>query len=270
MTSIIGVGDNTVDTYIHLRTRFPGGNAVNVPVLAHRYGAETAAYLGYVGRDEFGAMILDSLRQEGLDVSRCREIENVPNGFSSVSVVDGDRVFGKSDSGTSKLIHLSEDDLAYIRTFDLVHTSVYSFLEDQISELKAASRLLSFDLSHRCDMEYLKTILPYTDIAFLSLSELSDDDRDRLMREMISYGVKLAVMTRGKEGSWVFDGTNLYHQDIKSVETLDSLGAGDAFAARFLVETAHGTPIPAAMELAAQSAAENCTHYGAYGYGKPY
>ena len=93
MTRILGVGDNTVDTYCHRRTKFPGGNAVNVAVLAHRYGAE-AAYLGYVGKDESGALILNSLRQEGLDVSRCKELEGIPTAYSRVSVVNGDRVFG--------------------------------------------------------------------------------------------------------------------------------------------------------------------------------
>ena len=269
MTRIIGVGDNTVDTYIHLCTTFPGGNAVNVAVLAHLYGAE-AAYLGYVGKDEAGMLILNSLRQEGLDVSHCKELEGIPTAYSSVSVVDGDRVFGKSDPGASQHIRLTEDDLAYIRTFDLVHTSVYSFLEGQLAPLKAASRLLSFDLSQRCDPEYLQTVLPYCDIAFLSLSAIANDERDRLMRKMISYGLKLVVMTRGKEGSWVYDGSTLYHQDILPVETVDSLGAGDAFAARFLIETARGISISVAMERAAQSAAENCTHYGAYGYGQPY
>ena len=269
MTRILGVGDNTVDTYIHRRTKFPGGNAVNVAVLAHRYGAE-AAYLGYVGKDESGALILNSLRHEGLDVSRCKELEGIPTAYSSVSVVDGDRVFGKSDAGASQHIRLMDDDLAYIRNFDLVHTSVYSFLVKQLAELKAASRLLSFDLSDRCDQEYLQAVLPHCDITFLSLADINNDERDRLMCKMISLGPKLVVMTRGKEGSWVYDGITLYHQDILPVETIDSLGAGDAFAARFLVETARGVSIQAAMKLAAQSAAENCTHYGAYGYGQPY
>jgi fructoselysine 6-kinase len=259
MTRILGVGDNTVDTYCHRRTKFPGGNAVNVAVLAHRYGAE-AAYLGYVGKDESGALILNSLRQEGLDVSRCKELEGIPTAYSEVSVVDGDRVFGKSYAGATQ----------HIRTFDLVHTSIYSFLDEQLAELKAASRLLSFDLSERSDQKYLQAVLPHCDITFLSLSDITNDERDRLMRKMISLGPKLVVMTRGKEGSWVYDGITLYHQDILPVETIDSLGAGDAFAARFLVETARGVSIQAAMKLAAQSAAENCTHYGAYGYGQPY
>ncbi len=258
-----------MDTYIHLRKKFPGGNAVNVAALAHRNGAE-AAYLGFVGKDKAGELILNSLRQEGLDVSHCRELEDVPTAYCNVSVVDGDRIFGKTDFGACQLIRLSEDDLAYIRTFDLIHTSTYSFLEGQLAELKAASRLLSFDLSQRCEPEYLKTVLPHSDIAFLSLSGITNDKRDRLMHEMISFGLKLVVMTRGKEGSWVYNGSTLYHQDVLSVETLDSLGAGDAFAARFLFETTQGISIPVAMKRAAQSAAENCTHYGAYGYGQPY
>lgn len=269
MTSIIGVGDNTVDTYTHRRTKFPGGNAVNVAVLAHRYGAE-AAYLGCVGKDDAGSLILDSLRKEGLDVSRCRALDRHSTAYSSVSVVNGDRVFGKSDPGASQYIQLTDADLSYIQNFDLVHTSVYSFLEGQLAKLKEYSRLLSFDLSQRHDQKYLQTVLPYCDIVFLSLSDVSNDERDRLMSEMISLGPSLVVMTRGKEGSWVYDGSNLFHQGILPVETVDSLGAGDAFAARFLVETSNGVSIPHAMKLAAESAADNCTHYGAYGYGQTY
>ncbi|HWS23859.1 MAG TPA: PfkB family carbohydrate kinase [Anaerolineales bacterium] len=269
MARIIGVGDNTVDTYTHLRIKFPGGNAVNVPVLAQRYGAQ-GAYLGCVGKDAEGTMILNSLIKEGIDISHCRQLDELPTAFSTVNVVDGDRVFGKSDPGASQSIHLSDEDLEYIAGFDLVHTSVFSFIEGQLPELKAHSRMLSFDLSQRCDEEYLKAVLPYTDIAFLSLSGISDAERDQLMRKMISLGPKLVVMTRGKDGSWVYDGKQLYHQGILPVETVDSLGAGDAFAARFLVEILHQTVIPKAMELAALSAAENCTQYGAYGYGQNY
>lgn len=269
MLSIIGVGDNTVDTYIHRKTRFPGGNAVNVAVLAHRYGAR-AAYLGFVGNDEGGRQVLDSLRAEGLDISRCHILQNESTGFSTVNVIDGDRVFGDGVPGACKHLHLSPADLEYISGFDIVHTSVFSYLEPQMAELKAHSKLLCFDLSQRCDEPYLDQVLPHTDIALLSLADVADDERDSLMKKMMSYGLKLLVMTRGKQGSWIYDGAALYHQDIIPVETVDSLGAGDAFAARFLVEYASGVEIQRAMQLAAQSAAENCTHFGAYGYGKPY
>lgn len=266
MIRIIGVGDNTVDTYTHLREKFPGGNSVNVAVLAHRYGAE-AAYLGTVGNDDAGRLILGSLEKEGLDISKCVILDGVPTAFSTVTVIDGDRIFGESDSGASDRTKLTAQDFVYIQTFDVIHTSVYSNIESQLPELKKVSKVLSFDLSQRSDDPYLQKVVPYSDIVFLSLSGINDDDCEKLMSKIISLGAKLLVMTKGKEGSWVFDGEKLYHQGILPVETVDSLGAGDAFAARFLVEYLGGKPIAESMLLAAESAAQNCTHFGAYGYG---
>ena len=60
MVSLIGVGDNTVDTYLQTHTRYPGGNAVNVAVLAQRLGAR-AAYLGSLGDHARGKLIYDLL-----------------------------------------------------------------------------------------------------------------------------------------------------------------------------------------------------------------
>lgn len=269
MARLIGVGDNTVDTYQHLRMRFPGGNALNVAVLAHRYGHPTA-YLGWLGRDERGALILNALKQEGVDVSRCRVVADAPTAYSTVTLVDGDRVFGESDHGACALIKLDEDDFAYIRGFDLVHTSVYSHLENQIAALRKASRRLSFDFSQRLDAGYLEQILPHIDIAFFSLADIPSAQMGDLMRYAYDLGPTLIVMTRGKDGAWVFDGQNLFHQGVIPVEAVDTLGAGDAFAARFLVEYVDGAPIPVAMERAACSAAECCKYYGAFGYGQPY
>lgn len=269
MPRLIGVGDNTVDTYTHLRMRFPGGNALNVAVLAQRYGAQ-AAYLGWLGKDERGELILNALRQEGLDVSHCRVVEGASTAYSEVMLVDGDRVFGKSDHGVCTMFHLSDEDLAYIAEFDLTHTSIYSHVEPQIAELKRASRLLSFDFSQNLDEEYWRQTLPYVDIAFISLAEVPLDEMEQRIRQMHTFGAQLVVATRGAQGAWLFDGRQTYYQGVLPVQVVDTLGAGDAFAARLLVEYLKGTPLPTAMRLAAESAAQNCTYFGAFGYGQPY
>jgi fructoselysine 6-kinase len=269
MPRLIGVGDNTVDTYTHLRMRFPGGNALNVAVLAQRYGAQ-AAYLGWLGKDERGELILNALRQEGLDVSHCRVVEDAPTAYSEVMLVDGDRVFGKSDHGVCNLFHLTDEDLAYIANFDLAHTSVYSHVEPQITELKRASRLLSFDFSQNLDEAYWRQTLPYVDIAFISLAEVPLEELENRLRQMYAFGPQLIVATRGAQGAWLFDGRQIYHQGVLPVQVVDTLGAGDAFAARLLVEYLKGTPLSAAMRRAAESAAQNCTQYGAFGYGQAY
>ncbi len=175
-------------------------------------------------------------------------------------------MFGEANHGATHFIKLDEDDFAYISTFDLVHSSVYSYLENQIEDLKRASQRLSFDFSQNLDEDYLQKILPFVDIAFFSLADVGQEEMEGLMQKAIQTGPSLVVMTRGKDGSWVFDGEKLYHQGIIPVQAVDTLGAGDAFAARFLVEYMDGVPIQKAMEHAAESAAQNCTWYGAWAW----
>jgi fructoselysine 6-kinase len=269
MIRLIGVGDNTTDTYIHMKKMFPGGNALNVAVLAKRLGCE-AAYLGWVGKDERGELILSALNAEGVNTTHCRVIPGAPTSYDLVELIDGDRVFVKHDPGAAAMIHLENDDFDFIRGYDIVHTSIYSKIEAQLPKLKQASRKLSFDLSHYTDQAYLEKVLPYSDVALISLSNVPSTEWESLVRSMASMGPKLVVATCGMQGSKVFDGTRFYHQDIIPIELVDTLGAGDAFSACFLVENEQGTPIPLAMQRAAEYAAKNCTHYGAFGYGKSY
>jgi fructoselysine 6-kinase len=74
-------------------------------------------------------------------------------------------------------------------------------------------------------------------------------------------------VTQGRRGATVYDGQRIYRQPIVEAEVLDTLGAGDAFAARFLVEYLSGVSMPVALLEAARSAAETCGYYGAFGRG---
>ena len=58
MPRILGIGDNTIDTYVSAGLQLPGGNAVNVAALARRLGAE-ASYLGCWG-DDVGTLYVGS------------------------------------------------------------------------------------------------------------------------------------------------------------------------------------------------------------------
>jgi fructoselysine 6-kinase len=86
---------------------------------------------------------------------------------------------------------------------------------------------------------------------------------------MIAQGPDLVLVTQGRDGAMVYNRSRFYHQGIVDTQVVDTLGAGDAFAARFLVEHLGGTPLAAAMQAAAESAAETCGYYGAFGHGVP-
>lgn len=267
MVRVIGVGDNTVDQYLYLGMMFPGGNAVNVAVLAHRYG-HPASYLGWFGNDVYGQLLLRALEDEGIDISHCR-VTDGPNARGEVTVVEGDRVFGPATHGVTTQIDLTPDDLEYIGQHDLVHTSIYSHVERQLPELRRAASVLTFDFSSDWKREYLAECLPWVDIALLSYSERKCEAVEDLMRWIYAQGPRLVLLTQGKDGATAFDGKRFYHQGIVVTEVVDTLGAGDSFAARFLVEYLDGVVIQEAMGKAAESAAETCRHYGAFGHGIP-
>jgi len=266
MVCVIGVGDNTVDKYLHLGRMFPGGNAVNVAVLAHRYG-HPASYIGWLGNDMYGNLLLNALKTEGVDTSHCRVLE-AENAYCEVSLVDGERVFGTSSAGVCPQIALEEADLAFVREHDLTHTSIYSYIERDLPKLGEASDTLSFDFSQDWTRDYLAANLPHVDIAVLSYPDRPRSEVEGLMRWILGYGPRLVLVTQGGLGALVSNGKRVFHQGIIEADVVDTLGAGDSFAARFLTEYLEGTTIDEALFKAAQSAAETCGYYGAFGHGR--
>jgi fructoselysine 6-kinase len=262
---IVGVGDNTVDKYLHLGLMFPGGNAVNVPVLAHRYG-HPGSYIGCLGNDQLGDLILHALETEGIDISRCRILDG-PNAYCEVTVVDGERVFGDYTVGARNQLEITADDLCFIQTHDLTHTSIYSSIEANLPALQDSSSLLSFDFSQEWDRNYLSDHLPFVDIAILSYTDPDREKIEDLTHWIYSLGAELVLVTLGLYGAYAYDGAALIHQEPIETEALDSLGAGDAFAARFMVSYFEGKTMKEALGEAAQSASETCSYYGAFGYG---
>ena len=47
MVRVIGIGDNVCDKYEHLKTMFPGGQALNFSVYAKLLGADASYIWGY-------------------------------------------------------------------------------------------------------------------------------------------------------------------------------------------------------------------------------
>ena len=266
MASVIGVGDNTVDRYLHLGKMFPGGNAVNVPVLAHRRG-HPAAYLGWLAKDRLGMLVYDSLVEEGVDVSHCRLVAG-QNAFCNITQVDGDRVFGEYSEGVCGQISLDKQDFDFISGFDLVHTSVYSHINQYLKKLKSVSNCLSYDFSQEWDRFSLAETLPLVDIAFLSNPLENVNENRELMVWAASLGPRMIIITGGEKGALLYDGTQFYHQPVvKMKNIIDTLGAGDAFAACFMVDLIEGIDICVSLANAAEAAAEACTYYGAFGRG---
>ena len=269
MFSIIGIGDNVVDRYLHLNTMFPGGNAVNVPVLARKLGAR-AAYIGIIGTDAPGELVKRSLMAEGVDISRLQQAEG-ENGAADVDLVDNDRIFvgGNSSTSVAKKISLSPEDYEFAKSFDLIHTSIYSFVEEFLPQMHKTGVPVSFDYSDEYTEDYIKSTIRYVDYALFSGGDKSLESIKQLQRNVVSAGAKIVLVTRGSLGAIVYDGNDFYEEDVVQTKVVDTMGAGDAFTARFLFGLFSGEGIQVSMREAAAFAAENCKHMGTFGHGAP-
>src|SRR5699024_2552172 len=266
---ILGIGDNVVDFYKDLNIMFPGGNALNVEVFRKKYNAEKSSYIGVIGNDKAGNHVLKSLEKEGVDASKIRKAYG-QNGEAVVELnEENDRVFvssNKNRSIQSQLkINFNEEDISFIKEHTLVHTSVYSFIENDLPLLNKTIDI-SFDFSTNLNEDYLRKVCPFIKFGFFSGSNLTEQETVTLIDKAHSLGVENICITKGEKGA-IFSSDKVYNQSAVAVETVDTLGAGDSFIARFLVEYYKGLEISQILKLAAESAAETCTYFGAFGNG---
>jgi len=267
MRRLLGLGDNTVDHYLSTDTIYPGGNAVNVAVLTARLGHE-ASYLGIVGTDAEGDLILRALREERVDVTHCRQIPGTTS-WSAVRHDGNDRFFTGSDPGVSTRWDLTEADDAFIARHHITHTSLYSALEPHLPRIRRAAPLLSFDFTSEWTDAHLQRVAPLVDIAVLSAASVGTEDAEALARRVAHAGPEVVVVTRGPRGALALHADEPHHQAALPVTPLDTLGAGDAFIAGFLNTWLDTRDARAALHAGAREAARNCATRGAFGHGVP-
>ncbi|SNS15957.1 Sugar or nucleoside kinase, ribokinase family [Anaerovirgula multivorans] len=285
MLKVIGIGDNVCDIYITSNMMYPGGQALNFAVYAKQIGVETA-YLGVFGKDEVANHVINTLNLLEVDHGYSRHYEG-ENGYAVVKIVDGDRIFVKSNKGgiaKKNPIVLNDEDKAYIKAFDLVHTSNNSYFNDQLKYVYETGVPISYDFSYKWeDWGVTEKVCPYLSYAFLSCGERSDDETKEICRRVHGLGCKTVVATMGSKGAWLYDGDLMLYQKPSIVKVVDTLGAGDSFATGFLVnylrmkkesaekiEESIGKREKAykyALNEAAKFAARSCLVKGAFGHG---
>lgn len=278
---VLGFGDNVVDKYEHLKVMYPGGNAVNFAVYAKKFGAERSAYMGIFGSDKEAEHVIGSLEAEKIELVKCIQVVG-ENGCSKNTVINGDRVFLESNEGGVRgdmRYALTRFDLAYIKEFDLVHTGNYCFTERELPKIRKAGISISFDFSDDSEDAYFETVAPLVDFAFLSCSDMEEENVRTKLAWIHSLGPEFVCASRGAEGCIAFHNGQYYVQKAMPVEKMaDTMGAGDSLLTSFLVAYLSAKKegrtdeeaIPECLKKAACFASVVCGLDGAWGYGVAY
>jgi fructoselysine 6-kinase len=264
--SLAAVGDNCLDAYIEMGTTTVGGQAVNVAVQWALLGARSE-YMGPVGTDSAGAVVLEALAASGVETGHVRRVAG-RTGVTEITLADrGERVFGRSDLGVCAnyaptLAELEELDgqCAWIH---LANLGAIALTAERVRRT-LPSVGLSYDLSDEWDAKLRDVDLRAIDVAFFSWHGEPSAAAFEQARRLALSGAGLVVGTCGLHGSFVSNGTEVLVEPARYVDVVDTCGAGDAYTAGFILEHARRRPLAECLRRATDTAAEACTYLGSF------
>jgi fructoselysine 6-kinase len=265
---LAAVGDNCIDRYARsTRPSTVGGNALNVAVGLVNAGYPTA-YLGAVGDDADGRRIIETAQAAGVDVTHLK-ILDAPTGVTTVELRPaGERVFLEERYGATELYRLDAQGIGHLRGRAWVHAANLSDVSTASPELGAQGHRLSYDFSDRNDRDLRSSLCPHLELAVFSSPADNGSDAAEIAKAAVTEGARIAVVTRGAEGSLASIEGDIFAQPALSVEPVDTLGAGDSFIAAFIAACLEEAPIPEALRRAAESAAKTCEMIGPWPLAK--
>lgn len=239
MIRIACIGDNVVDINYIDGVINPGGNCVNVAVYCSQLGFD-AAYVGVMADDGYAKIVADSMVKTGVDISQC-VYKHGETGRCSCKLIDGDRVLGDENDGglvKSEPLKISDEMLEYLKGFDIIHTSCYSYIEDEMMKVKAAGIPVLYDFSTVWTDEKVAKVAEFADyVLFSGRDDLSEEENLKMFKDAVDkYGYKMSIMTMGIKGAWVYDGKRTFTKAPYNIEggAIDTTGCGDSWISGFI------------------------------------
>lgn len=259
---IVCVGDNCVDYYDKTGEAFPGGNPVNVAVYIKRLGGDSA-YIGAVGTDSFGKLLVEKLKEKKVDISRLH-IEEGNTALTHVDIVEGDRVFGDYDEGVMEDFRVTPEDIAFIAANDIMVTGLWGHTENDLEAIKNAGGTIAFDCSDRPEDPVAQTALPFVDIAFFSEDSLGDEELQGKIISVAKKGPGIVIATRGANGCMAYAKGEFTGRGAEKCTVVDTMGAGDSFIAGFLKAYLAGEEISDCLNAGTASSVITLGYSGAW------
>jgi len=257
--------DLTPVTYLDLG---PGG-ATNIAIVAARFGLPVTC-LGEIGDDRFGAMLLDGLRQERIDVAHVRVNPEARTPVAGVLVdAAGEPAYlgynGAAGTGSGHLLATLPPAWS-----PLIGSAQALFADGWVEYAGAAILVLeafrlaraagvptffdpgpgnpAIDNGWHLEAAALATVLLATEAEAGRLSGLADPVASA--RKLLANGSSLAVIKRGAAGCLLVTPEAVEISPGFPVEARDATGAGDSLDAAVVYGYLQGLSLPALGTLA--------------------
>ena len=228
----------------------PGGAPGNFLAALNAYGKKTA-FLGKVGQDAFGRLLLSTLEQAGIETKGIVTDSSVFTTLAFVTFDEhGDRSFSFARKpGADTQLRWEEIDTRLIDDAKVFHFGTLSLTDEPartatqkaVAYAKSKGKLVSCDPNLRLPLwpsedaakEQILWSLRQADVVKISDNEVEflwgctpEAGAEKLLEE---FGVSLAMVTLGPDGCLLKTKSAAYRARCPKVHPIDTTGAGDIF-----------------------------------------
>lgn len=228
----------------------PGGAPGNFLAALNAYGKKTA-FLGKVGNDTFGHLLLKTLTEAGIETKGIAVDDSV---FTTLAFVtfdeSGDRSFSFARKpGADTQLTWEEIDKSLMDEAKVFHFGTLSLTDEParsatrkaVAYAKARGKLITCDPNLRVPLwhdpeeakEQMLWSLHQADVVKISDNEVEflwncppEEGADKLLKE---FGVSLAMVTLGPDGCLLKTKNAAFRAECPKVHPVDTTGAGDIF-----------------------------------------
>jgi 2-dehydro-3-deoxygluconokinase len=248
-----------------------GGSESNVAIGAARLGVQTA-WIGRVGSDELGEMVLRELRAEGVQtLSRVDPTRPTAVMLKARRTSETTHVTYYRAGSAGSALDPADIHPEVLKAAKIFHTSAITPALSQsaadsvykgIEVCQESDTLVSVDLNYRRTLwseesarQEFRRLASMADIVFATVEEarIACDGAEvsALADELAGLGGGRAVVKMGERGAVASIDGQTYAVDPVPVHAVDSVGAGDAFAAGYLAATVQGLDTDSTLHWAA-------------------
>lgn len=259
---------------------FPGGKGANQAVASGRLGSDVR-FVGKVGADSFGDLLVESLKAAGVDIAFLLRDFEVSSGVATITidglgqneivVVPGANGRLGGDEVRQGLSELAPGDVVLVQmeiNIAAVEAALTCGPDGVVRILNPAPppeeplpgsllAKLDFITPNETETQILTGILP-----------VDEESRFAAASELLRRGVRNVVLTLGAEGCCWQTGPGGpceagVHLPAERVQAVDTVAAGDAFNGALASFLAEGRPVLEALRWAMKAATISVTRRGA-------
>ncbi len=248
-----------------------GGKGANQAVAAARAGARVTL-IAKLGADIFGEQAIAGFRREGIDCCWIARDPRAPSGIALILVAeDGENLISVALGANMRL---TAAEVARAARAIASADALVLQLEVPLAAVRCAvaiarrSRVpVIFNPAPAPRKPLPRALLRQIDYLVLNETEMeviAGSAEFTAARRLLEAGVRHVILTRGKKGAALLDGTPRPKLiPGHRVRAVDAVGAGDAFVGALAAFIAEGRPLAEALNLANAAAAISVTRKGA-------